>query len=224
VTVAADDDLHFGPACPDGLDQVPEHAGDLGTVGRLARPEDHRHGLAGRGLVDVDREKAAAVVMRMEQRQLLTAVHPVLGVVDIEQNASRHLGKAVAEQIDHRIHHADERGLRRQILQAAHRGLRAELGPRLGQAAHRYFERRIVAQGIAVVGVRVVGGDQQRPETDHLGETVPHPLGCSRIGDAARQSLGDPELALDLGQQQHAGIRGHPPAVEGELNRLARNG
>jgi len=52
---------------------------------------------------------------------------------------------------------------------------------------------------------------------------VPHPLGRTRIGDAAGQSLGDPELALDLGQEHHAGIRGQSPAVEGEVNRLARN-
>jgi hypothetical protein len=35
---------------------------------------------------------------------------------DIEQDAPRHLLEAVAEQVDHRIHHADERGLRRQVL------------------------------------------------------------------------------------------------------------
>jgi hypothetical protein len=92
---------------------MPEHAGDLGTVGRLARPEDHRHRLAGHRLVDVDRQEAVAVVVRMEQRQLLTAAHPVQGAVNVEQDASRHLGEAVAEQVDHRIHHADGRGLPR---------------------------------------------------------------------------------------------------------------
>jgi hypothetical protein len=79
--------------------------------------------------------------------------------------------------------------------------------PRLGQAADRHLEGGIVAQRIAVVGVFIAGGDQQRAEADHLGKAVPHPLGRSRIGDAAGQPVGDPELALDLGQ---AAPRRHP--------------
>ena len=203
---------------------MPEHERDLGTVGGLAGAEDYRHRLAGHRLVDVDRQKAATVVMRMEQRQLLATVHPVERVVDIEQDASRHLFEAVAEQLDHRVHHADERGLGRQVFEPRHGRLRAELGPRLGQPPHRHLERRVVAQRITVVGIRVAGGDQQRPVADHLGKAVPHPLGRSRIGDAAGQPLGDPEPPLDLGQHQHAGIRGQPTPIEGEVNRLARNG
>ena len=44
--------------------------------------------------------------MGIEQGELLAAVNPVLGVVNIEQNAARYLVKAVTEQIDHRRHHA----------------------------------------------------------------------------------------------------------------------
>ena len=140
MAVAANDDFHLQPAGADRLDQVPEHKRDLGTVGGLAGAEDYRHRLAGHRLVDVDRQKAAAVVMRMEQRQLLTAVHPIERVVDVEQNAARYLLETVAEEVDHRIHHADERGLCRQVLEAAHRGLRAEFGPRIGQTAHRHLD------------------------------------------------------------------------------------
>jgi len=224
VAVAANDDFHLQPAGADRLDQVPEHKRDLGTVGGLAGAEEYRHRLAGHRLVDVDRQKAAAVVMRMEQRQLLTAVHPIERVVDVEQNAARHLLETVAEEVDHRIHHADERGLCRQVLEAAHRGLRAEFGPRIGQTAHRHLECRIVTQRIAVVGIRIAGGDQQRAIADHLDKAVPHPLGRSRIGNAAGQSLGDLELALDLGQKHHAGIRGQPTTIEGNVNRLAGDG
>jgi hypothetical protein len=48
--------------------------GDLGTVRRLAGPEDHRHRLAARRLVDVDRQETAAVVIGVEQRQLLVPI------------------------------------------------------------------------------------------------------------------------------------------------------
>jgi len=53
---------------------------------------------------------------------------------------------------------------------------------------------------------------------------VPHPLGRSRIGDAAGQPLGNLQLPLDLGEDQHAGIPGQPATIEGKVYRLARNG
>ena len=81
----------------------------LGSIGRLARAQDDRHRLAGRRLVDMDRQKAAAVVMRVEQRELLAAMHCVFGIVDVEQDAPRHRIETVAEHGDHRCHHAFER-------------------------------------------------------------------------------------------------------------------
>ncbi len=42
--------------------------------------------------------------MGVPQCQLLAAVHPVLGVVDVEQDAAGYLIEAVAEQLDHRRH------------------------------------------------------------------------------------------------------------------------
>ena len=49
----------------------------------------------------MDRQEAAAVVVVVEQRELLPAVHPVLGVVDVEHDPPRHLLEAVAEQLEH---------------------------------------------------------------------------------------------------------------------------
>src|SRR5487761_1850254 len=77
---------------------------------RLARAQDDRHRLAGRRLVDVDRQKAAAIVMSVEHGALLLAMRRVLGIVDVEQDAPRHRVEAVAEQGDHRRHHALQRG------------------------------------------------------------------------------------------------------------------
>ena len=108
-----------------------------------------------------------------------------------------------------------------QVLEPAHGRLRAQVPPALGQPADRHLEGRIGTQGFAVVGVRVAGGDHQRPEADHLGEAVMDPLRRPRVLDAARQPLGEAEPALDLGQHQHARVRGQPAAVEGDVHRLA---
>ena len=84
----------------------------------------------------------------------------------------------------------------------------------LGQPADSHFERRIGSQGIAVVGVGITRGDHERPKPDHLGQPMPDPLGCPRILDAARQTLGQAQPPLNLRQHQHAGIRGQATAVE----------
>jgi hypothetical protein len=60
--------------------------------------------------LNVDRHETPAVVGGVPQRELLAAVHLVLGVVDVEQDTARHSIEAVAEQLDHRRHHALERG------------------------------------------------------------------------------------------------------------------
>ncbi len=162
--------------------------------------------------------------MGMEQRQLLAAVNPILGIVDVEHDPPRHLVEAVAEQLDHRRHHPLERDRSGQVLEPAHGRLRAQVGAALGQPADRHLEGRIGAQGVAVVGIRVAGRDQQRAEADHLGEPVMDPHGLTRVLEAARQAIGDPEPTLDLGQHQHPGVRGQPAAVEGEVHGLAADG
>jgi hypothetical protein len=83
---------------------------------------------------------------------------------------------------------------------------------------------RIGAQRVAVVGVLVAGRDQQCPEANHLGEPMLDPLRRPRVFDAACQTLGEAEPTLDLGQHQHAAIRGQASAVERDLHGLAGDG
>jgi hypothetical protein len=134
VAVAADQDLDPRPASADGFHDMAQDEGDLGTARRLARPQDDRDRFAGGGLVDVDRQEAAAVVMGVEQGELLAAVDPILGIVDVEDEMPRHVLEAVAEQLDHRRHHPLEGGRTREVLEPAHDvGLRGPHTPqRLG--------------------------------------------------------------------------------------------
>jgi hypothetical protein len=223
MAVAAHHDLDLGPAGADATDDMAQDQRHLGPVWRLAGAQDDRDGLAGRRLVDVDRQKAAAVVMCVPQRELLAAVHPVLGVIDIEQDASRHLIEAVAEQLDHRHHHAFERGRAGQVFQPADRRLRAQIGAALRQPPDRHFEGPIAAQRVAVVAVGIARRDHQRAVADHLGQPVPHPFRIARILNAGGQAFGNPKPLLDRRQQQYPGVRGQPAAVEGDMHRLARD-
>jgi chemotaxis signal transduction protein len=72
-----------------------------------------------------DRQKAALVVMGVEQRELLMAVHRVAGIVDVERDRARRAPVAFAELIDQRRHQPGDLDLRRRIFQPRHGRLRA---------------------------------------------------------------------------------------------------
>ena len=61
------------------------------AIWRLPRAQHCQHALAGVGDVDMDRQDAPLIVMGIEHRQLLMAMHGVGGVVDIERDR---LGRA----------------------------------------------------------------------------------------------------------------------------------
>lgn len=127
-------------------------------------------------------------------------------------------------KVHHRRHHPLERGRGGQVLQPAHRRLRAQIRAALGQPADRQLEGWISPQRVAVVGIRVAGGDHERAKANHLGQPMAHPLGCPRILEAHGQPIGKAEFALDVHEHQDTGVRGQPSAVEGDMHRLARNG
>ena len=160
----------------------------------------------------------------VEQHKLLAAVDAIEGLVDIEQDAPRHLLEARAKEVDHRRHLPQERRLGRQVLQPAHGGLPAELGVGFQQAADRHLGVRVVAQGIAFVGVFLASGNHQGTTADHLGQAMAHLPGRARMLDATGQPIGETAPALDLRQQRHTSVRGHPSTVEGDVYRLAGDG
>jgi hypothetical protein len=105
--------------------------------------------------------------------------------------------------------------------QPGHGRLRAEIGSGLGQAADRHLEGRILAQQVAVIGIRIARRDRERAEPDHLRHLVADLIRGAGILDAARQPFGDPQPMFDFGQQQNAAIRRQPTAIKASDNRLA---
>ena len=89
-------------------DQATQVTAHLGAGGRLARPQDHGHRTTGRRVVDVDRQKAALVVVGIEERQLLVAVNHVDRVVDVEHDRLGRRGVARAVEVDHHPAEPDE--------------------------------------------------------------------------------------------------------------------
>jgi hypothetical protein len=93
-----------------------------------------------------DRQKAALVVMGVEQRELLMAVHRVAGIVDVERDRGRRAPVAFAEPIHQRRHQSGDLDLRRRILQPRHGRRRAQRIAALRRMAYRHLEDRIVPE------------------------------------------------------------------------------
>ncbi len=58
----------------------------LDTRRGLAGAQHDRDGTRALGVVDMDRQEAALVIMGVEERELLMPVHDIAGVVDIEND------------------------------------------------------------------------------------------------------------------------------------------
>ena len=92
--------------------------------------------------------------------------------------------------------------------------MRAQVAPRVRQAAAGELEAGIGAQVVEVVGILVAAGDGEHARPQDVGDAVGDERRVARVGDQRRQLGGDAEGGLDGGEQHHAAIGGHAPTVE----------
>lgn len=223
MAVAPHQDRDPRPVPADAGNHMLQDRAHFDPARRLAAAQDHGHRLADRPFIDVDRQKAALIVMRVEQRQLLMAMHRVAGVVDVENDR---LGRPVvtgAELIHHRAHQTGDLDPRRRVLEPRHGRLRAQRPAALRRPAHRHLEDRILPQLVAVVGILVARRDREHPQPQHLLDRVIDAVGIAAVVEARRQARRDLEPPLHAPQQQHARVRRQHPAVEANAHLLPRN-
>ena len=90
---------------------------NLDTGRRLAGTQHDGDGPASVGVVDMDWQKAALVVVGVEQRELLMPMHDITGVVDVESDGCRLAVIRIHPLVDQRIAQPDRVLQRRRILQ-----------------------------------------------------------------------------------------------------------
>ena len=113
--------------------------------GRLARAQENRHRLAALDMVDMDRQEAPGIVVGVEQRHLLAAVHRIAGIVDVEGDRRRRGGEAAAEDVDQGGRHARHFDAGRRVLQPTHGRLGTQVAAALRRPADGQLEQRIAA-------------------------------------------------------------------------------
>ena len=218
MAIAADGDVRLRPVFADAVHEAAQMAAHLLARGRLAGAQQDRDRPGGRRVIDVDRQKAALIVMPIEERKLLMAMDDIDGVVNVERHRCWRGGVAGAIEIDHDPHQADEVAQRGRVLPARDGRLRAQIGSGVGQPPAGELERRVAAQSVEIVAVFVAAGDCENPGAQNIGQPMDDPAGIAFVRDHCRKPLGEAKLPLRLRQQrqQHdAAIRAEASAVKG---------
>ena len=222
MAVGAQHDLHVRPVGPQSCQKTPQPFDDLAS-GRPAGGPQHGGNHAPLAVEDDDRLKAVFVVMRVEQTQLLAAMHGIERVVDVEHDARRHTAKTRAILVDHGTAHVQQRTPIGQVLEARNRRLRAQIRI-VGQPAHRQLEHRIAAQRVGVVAILVASGNHQQAAADDLVQAMRNPAPCTRIDDATGKPPGNAKVLLHFAQCKQTAIRRHVHTVEAGDDRPAADG
>ena len=163
---------------------------------RLARTQHQGHRAAALGVVDVDGQEAALVVVGVEQRQLLVAVDDVAGIVEVERHRLGFPRVGIHPGVHQGVGEPDHVAQARGVLQPRQGRLRAQVDPGIGQASAGELEGGVGAQGIEIVGVLVAAADGEDAGADHVGEAVRDAGRIATIRDQPGQSLSDPEAPL----------------------------
>ena len=158
---------------------------------RRAGPQQHRHGARCCGIVDMDWQEAALVVVGVEQRELLMPVHDIDGVVDVQGDGTRRTRIAGAVDVDHGVGQAHDLAQIGCILPTRHGWLRAEIASAVGQAPAGELEARIGAQVVEVIAILVAAGDGEHAGAQDVSDAVCHERRIARVRDQSSQAGGD---------------------------------
>ena len=183
------------------LDQAAQPAADFLARWRLAGAQDHGHRAAGRGVVNVDRQKAALVVMGVPFRQFLAAMHDIERIVDVQNHRGGRLRVASAPDIDQRIGEPDDLFQRRRVLPARDGGLRTQIGARIGKPPAGELEGWIGPQKVEIVAVGIAAGNRKHARSEHILDGVGDVRRVARIVDQSGKRSGDRPAALGKRKQ-----------------------
>ena len=162
----------------------------------------------------MDRQEAAFVVMSVEQRQLLMAMHDIGGVVEIEGDRLRWAGVTLAPQVHHAARHPDQRAQVGRILPSRHRRLRVQVIAALRQPSAGQLECRVAAQIVEVVGIGVAAGDGEDTATQNVGHCVGDQGLVAVVGNDRGQHVDQAKPLVGIGEQYHAAVGTDQPTIE----------
>ena len=165
-----------------------------------------------------------ATRVRVEQRQLLLAVHQVVGVVDVEHDRRRRARVAAAEEIDEAGADPVQRAGVGEVLQPRDRRLARNVVTALRRTLAGDHQRGIVAQRIEVVAILVAGGDRHHARRHHRAIGVDDEQRVARVRQRVRDHGGETEAPSRFAQHHQAAVRGEVAGILRGCERLVPTG
>jgi len=132
--------------------------------------------------------------MGVEQRELLSTMGEIDGVVEIQQNPVGHTGITIAESIDHPQPHAREHAPIHCILQPRERRLRSQSDLRVSTLVAGDLLSRVMAKDVEIVVILVTASDSHHPRLNRGLKGMYHSRRVTGIGDAGRRQRVSPRL------------------------------
>ena len=157
MAIAADGDAGIRPVPADAADEAAQPSADFLTRWRLAGAQDHGDRPASGGVVDMDRQEAALIVVSVPFGELLMAVHDIERIVDVQNHRGRRLLVAGAPDIDQRIGEPDDLFQRGRVLPARDRGLGTQIRAGIRKPSAGEFEGGVGPEKVdAVAGKEAI--------------------------------------------------------------------
>ena len=150
----------------------------------------------------------------MKEAALLQSVDDVVGRVEVEHELLRRTLEARHEGLEQHLVKGPRPPPVRPVLQTA-KGRRVR---KRGPFADHRLQREIVTQVVVVVLVLIAARQSEDPLLQHRGQVVHHALATSVIGEQARDSADQPQLALGLTDQQEPAVRRDMTTLERGLD------
>jgi hypothetical protein len=168
----------------------------LGARGCLTWAQQNSDWPARRRVIDMDRQEASRVVMRVEHRQLLMTMHHIDSVIDIKCHRGGRLVVAGAIRRYHDVHQLDNPPQRGGVLPTRHGRLRTQITPAVRQVAAGQLDGGVTAQMIEVVGIFVATRDGKNAGAQDVGKRVNNTRWVASIGDLRGKLVGDFNASL----------------------------
>ena len=195
----------------------------LDTRRGLAGAQHDRDGTRALGVVDMDRQEAALVIMGVEERELLTAAYDIAGVVDIENDRRGLPFIGGHPLIDERPREPDRILQRRRVLQPRQRRLRTQVRARVWQrpqASLKAGSARKASRSSASSYPQAIA--RMRPRTMSASVCVMR-SGSRRSGKHRANLSAIPNRRCRHREQHDAAIRSRSPAIKSGCDRFAAN-
>jgi hypothetical protein len=210
--VASEDKAHVGPHLTQPRDQQLQNSRGVLCAVDAAGPQVRAQQLL--AAEHVQRQVAVAVVVAVEEAALLLAVQRVVGGVEVQHQFLGRDLEAGNELLDQNPVQAPRGGAVGPLLQSAQRRGAGHFAIH----AHGCLHGHVLAQRAVIVQILPAECQPVHALAQHVAHAVLDEQRAARVGDAVRGRLDQPELAIDLAQQQHPAVACHAATVEAALH------